>query len=186
MSAAENEVKKAAEKVVEKVKMSDGREVEFAGKRKLLKESNPDTLTVRLDFRNGETRTYAITDNLVKLFAVHGAEQKLGDETAGLDDVDDMVLAVDELISRLEKGPEGWSVKREGGGFGGTSILLRALVEFSGRTPEQVKEFLSSKSQAEKMALRTSAKLKPIIERLEAEKASKGAKVDTDALLGSL
>jgi len=174
MSAAEETVKSKVEKIVEVVTMQDGRTVEFVGKRKMLKESFPETGTVRLDFRNGETRS----------FVIPGAEQKLGDETAGVDDVDDMVLAVDDLIGRLNKLE--WSVKREGGGFGGTSVLLRALVEFSGRTAEQVKEFLAGKSQAEKMALRNSAKLKPIVDRLEAEKASKGAKVDTDALLSSL
>jgi len=184
MSAAEETVKSKVEKIVEVVTMQDGRTVEFVGKRKMLKESFPETGTVRLDFRNGETRSFVIPGELKDRFACHGAEQKLGDETAGVDDVDDMVLAVDDLIGRLNKLE--WSVKREGGGFGGTSVLLRALVEFSGRTAEQVKEFLAGKSQAEKMALRNSAKLKPIVDRLEAEKASKGAKVDTDALLSSL
>ena len=100
-----------------------------------------------------------------------------------------MQLAVEDLISRLDKNE--WSIRREGGGMGGTSILLKALMEFSAsqgnaRTVEQVKEFLKTKSQAEKLGLRNSAKLKPIVERLEAEKASKGTKVDTDALLGAL
>lgn len=184
MSAAEKEVTKT---IVETVKMADGREVQFAGKRKMLKESDPETLTTRFDFRNGVTLSFTIPDSLVRLFAVHGAEQKLGDETAGVDDVDDMVLAVEGLADRLTKeGPDGWTIKREGGGFSGTSILLRALVEHSGRTPEQVKEFLSNKTQAEKMALRSSPRLKPIIDRLEAEKASKGSKVDADALLNAL
>lgn len=172
---------------VEKVKMSDGREVDFVGKRKLLKESiieEGQPPAVRLDFRNGETRLFYLPDSLLFRFAAHGAEQKLGDETAGEDDVDDMVLSVDELIERLNKGE--WSIKREGGGMAGTSVLIKALVEFSGRTVEQVKEFLKNKTQAEKMALRTSEKLKPIVERLEAEKVAKGAKVDVNALLGAL
>ncbi|MGH9438463.1 MAG: hypothetical protein ACRD22_11355, partial [Terriglobia bacterium] len=74
---------------------------------------------------------------------------------------------------------------REAGGMAGTSVLLKAMVEFAqGRkTIEQVKEYLSTKTQAEKLALRNSPKLKPIVERLEAEKVAKGAKIDTDALL---
>lgn len=183
MAAAEKEVS-AATRQVETVQMTDGRSVEFVGKRKMLKESFPETGTVRLDFRNGETRTFVIPSELKDRFATHGAEQKLGDETAGVEDVEDMVLAVDDLIERLNKGE--WSVKREGGGFGGTSVLLRALVEHSGRTTEQVKAFLAGKTQAEKLALRNAPQLKPIVERLEAEKAAKGSKVDTEALLGQL
>jgi hypothetical protein len=180
--------------VSEKVKLSDGREVEFVGKRKMLKESLfPETglPQVRLDFRNGETRLFQIPEELLYRFAAHGAEQKLGDETAGETDIDDMVLAVDDLIERLKKLE--WNVKREGGGMAGTSVLIKALVELSKKTDEtveaateRVKKFLSDKKPAEKTALRNSAKVKPIIDRLEAEKLAKAEKVDTDALLGQL
>lgn len=171
---------------IETVVLSDGRTVEFAGKRKLMKETiiEGDLVGVRLDFRNGNTRTFLIPPNLLLKFAGHGAEQKLGDETAGEEDVDDMVLAVDALIERLNKGE--WSVTREGGGFSGTSVLIRALMEKSGRTVDQVKEFLKGKSQAEKVALRNHPSVKPIVDRLESEKASKATKVDTDALLAAL
>jgi hypothetical protein len=166
--------------------MSDGRKVEFVGKRKMLKEHiiEGNTVSIRIDFRNGETRLFRLPDALLLKFAGHGGEQKYGDETAGVDDVDDMVLAVDDLDSRIQAGE--WSIKREGGGMAGTSVLLRALVEFSGRSIEQVKAFLTGKTQAEKLALRSSKEIKPIIERLESEKLSKGAKVDTDALLSTL
>ena len=171
---------------VETVTMSDGRQVDFVGKRKLLKESIVDghKVSVRLDFRNGETRLFHIHQDLLYQFAAHGAEQKLGDETAGTDDVDDMVLAIDELIERLNRGE--WNTRREGTGFAGTSVLLRALVEASGKSVEQIKAFLTGKSQADKLALRNSPKIKPIVERLEAEKVSKAAKVDTASLLNEL
>ena len=172
---------------VETVTMTDGRVVDFAGKRKLLKESSVNSdgkVQVRLDFRNGETRIFTIPDNLLNKFAAHGAEQKLGDEIAGLAEIDDCVLAIDELIDRLYNGD--WSVKRESSGMAGTSVLVRALVEHTGKTVEQIKAFLSGKSQAEKVALRNNPKIKPIVERIEAEKASKKANVDTDAMLGEL
>ena len=172
---------------VETVTMTDGRVVDFAGKRKLLKESSVNAdgkVQVRLDFRNGETRLFTLPDNLLAKFAAHGAEQKLGDEIAGLNDVEDCVLAVDELIDRLYNGE--WSLKREASGMAGTSVLVRALVEHTGKTIEQIKQFLSGKSQAEKVALRNNPKIKPIVERIEAEKASKKANVDTDAMLGEL
>ena len=121
---------------------------------------------------------------MVAKFAAHGAEQKLGDEIAGLDDTDDCVLAVDELIDRLYNGE--WGVKREANGMAGTSILARALCELTGKTRDQIKAFLAGKTQGEKVALRNSGKVKPIVERLESEKVSKASKVDTDALLGEL
>lgn len=175
-----------AETVVETVTMEDGRIVEFAGKRKVLKQSITENseVQVRLDFRNGQTRLFTIPGLMLDRFAAHGAEQKLGDEMAGLDDIDDCVLAVDELIDRLYGGE--WSLKREGSGMAGTSILARALCEQSGKDSATIKAFLSKKTQAEKIALRNSPKIKPIVERLEAEKVSKGAKVDTDALLSEL
>jgi len=172
---------------VETVTMTDGRIVDFAGKRKLLKESSVNAdgkVQVRLDFRNGETRLFTLPDALLNKFAAHGAEQKLGDEIAGLTDTEDCVLAVDELIDRLYNGE--WSVKREANGMAGTSVLVRALVEHTGKTVDAIKQFLSGKSQAEKVALRNNPKIKPIVERIEAEKASKKANVDTDAMLGEL
>jgi hypothetical protein len=89
------------------VKMADGRDVEFVGKRKLLKESLIDEagkkVSVRLDFRNGKTILFACPDSLLLRAAGHGLEQKLGDETAGAEKVDDMVIEVDDLIERLSK-----------------------------------------------------------------------------------
>lgn len=172
----------------EVVKMSDGREVEFSGKKKLIKESifNEDgTLQgIRLDFRNGESRFFQIPQGLFYRFAAHGAEQKLGDETAGIEDVDDQVLEVDELITRLNAGE--WNLRREGGGMAGTSVLLKALVEFSNQPVEKMKEWLKPKSQAEKLALRNHPDIKKIVDRLESEKLAKSSKVDTGALLASL
>jgi hypothetical protein len=186
MSAVEKDVKN-----IEVVTMTDGRKVEFVGKKKLIKESFPENLTVRLDFRNGETRLFVIPSQLTNKFAVHGAEQKLGDATAGTEDIDDMLLDVDALIERLNNGE--WGIKREGSSNAGTSILIKALMEWGGKTAEEVKAFLQDKTQADKMALRNNNTrknhhghtIKSIVTRLEEEKAAKGIKVDTDALLAA-
>lgn len=181
----------------EKVTMEDGRVVEFAGKRKLLKEVLISGITegyegpaaVRFDFRNGKTRTYTLHDKLIWQFAAHGASQKIGDETAGEDDIDDMVLAVDDIIERLSGESPEWTAKREGGGFGGVSILMRALMEHSGKDEATVKAFLKPKSHAEKMALRAHGPIAAIVKRLEDEKAAKAAgasKVNAAELLGTL
>lgn len=166
------------------ITMTDGRIVEFGKKQRLHKnaEIGEDSITVRLDFRNGETRSFTVPDSLLAQFAAHGAVQKLGDAIAGEKDDDDAVLAVEELISRLEKGE--WTATRAAGSNTGASILLKALVEATGKEVAVLKEWLGGKSQAEKLALRRSAQLKPIIDRLEAEKAKNSkSSVDTDSLL---
>jgi len=178
----------AKETQITTVTMLNGDIVDFPGKRRMLKETIIDeaagTVTVKLQFINGETRMFQIPPSLLLKFAAHGAEQKYGDETAGLTEVDDAVLAVDDLNDRIQKLE--WNVKREASGMAGTSILAKALVEHTVKTIEQIKAFLSVKSQAEKAALRANSKLKPIIERLEAAKATKASAVDTEALLGEL
>ena len=172
---------------VEVVEMADGRKVEFVGKRRMLKETKVDDQTagVLFDCRNGRTIACQVPDSLLLHFAAHGAAQKIGDETAGEDDVDDMVLAVEDIIARLNEGK--WTKEREGGGFGGTSVLIQALqVAWPTKTIDDIRAFLKDKTKAQKDAMRISAKLKPIVDKIEAEKAAKNAHVDTDALFASL
>lgn len=171
------------------VTMTDGRIVEFTGKRKLLKEAINDTrgIGVRLDFVNGETRMFYLPEAMVERFAIHGAEQKLGDEIAGVEDIEDCLLAVDELIDRLYNLE--WLAKRDASAMAGASVLAKALVRTSGKTIDEVRAFLAPLSQAQKVALRTNAALAPVVAELEALKATKkkpGKVIDTDSLLGNL
>lgn len=181
-----DETKPATEK--RQITMSDGSVVAFNKKQKLVKTStiaDDGTVSVRLDFENGEVRNFTMRSDMVSRFAAHGAEQKLGDAIAGETEIGDAVLAVDDLLSRLNAGE--WNITRAAGAFAGTSVLIQALVEASGKDVAEIKAFLENKSQAEKLALRRSAKIKPIVERIESEKASKSkTAVDTDSLLGEL
>lgn len=170
------------------VTMDDGRLVEFSGKTKLKRTTTiaeDGTITIGLDFVNGEFRQFVLPPSLLNRFAAHGASQKIGDEIAGLDDVDDAILAIDTLTDRLSAGE--WTMKREAGqSTAGTSVLAKALIEHSKKTVEQVRSFLASKNMAEKAALRNNPALVPIIARLEANKKKKVSKVDTNALLEEL
>ena len=166
----------ATEKESVTVKMNDGREVTFAGKKRLDKtvmiDSDKGTAAVRLDFKNGETRTVEVPASLLLQAAAHGFSQKLGDNVAGVDDLDDAVEATDQLIARLSKGE--WTAEREGGnGLSGVSILAKALVEATGQTIDVVREYLSKLEPKVKMALRADPSIAPIVKRLEAEKAAK-------------
>lgn len=193
----ENQVKAEAKPKTEvtQVKMSDGRTIGFAGKRKLIKDVLDDG--VRFDFRNGETRTFKIPEDLMLRLAIHGAAQKIGDETAGEEDVDDMVVAVDAMIERLGKGEWG-ATRAAGDGFSGASVVIRAICEATGKNVDAVKAFLQGKLDAAKAAgqsltrqalyasFRQSSTVGPIIERLEKDKAKKSASVNADELLGEL
>jgi len=170
------------------VTLTDGRVVGFGKRQKLSKNSTiaeDGTVTSTFDFINGQTRTFTPPAALLSQFIAHGIEAKLGDAIAGESDIEDAVIAFDALLDRLSKGE--WTAPRKAGEFAGTSVLIQALVEASGKTVAEIKEFLAPKTQAEKFALRRSDKLRPIIERLEAAKAA-GSKstVDTDSLLGEL
>jgi hypothetical protein len=183
--------KPATPTAVEAIPMEDGSIVNFTGKRKLVKEAEvtaQGTIKLRLCFRNGAVREEIFTPDAgtYAKAAAHGYLQKFGDECAGVNDLDDMVQAIDELLVRVNKGE--WTSKREAGsGNSGASVLARALVEASGKTAEEIKEFLASKSQAEKIALRNNPKIKVIVDRLEAEKlAKKGGGIDSDSLLDGL
>lgn len=168
----------AKETNITTVTMTDGRVVDFPGKRRLQKESfiNPDgTVMSRFDFINGETRTFTPPASLIPRFVAHGIEQKLGDETAGIENPDDAVVALDALAARLSRGE--WSVVRESGaGFSGAGLVIRALMEAFGKTRQQVVEYIDAKladgttRPALYAAFRRLDRVRPIIERLEAER----------------
>jgi hypothetical protein len=190
---------------VEFVELEDGTKGEFVGKRKLNKsyELNADgTLNhLRFEFRNGRVLLITVPASLLGQFAGHGGLQKYGDELAGLKpsdgqtevDIDDMVLEMEKLDENIQAGK--WSTRKEGDGIGGTSVLIRALVEYGGKTVEQVKAFLKDKDAKFKAALRIEDKrvskingktMLATVRDIEAAKASKGVKVDTSAALEDL
>jgi hypothetical protein len=188
------------ETVITKVTMTDKREVSFAGKRKMQKEVIivGDKVSVRFDFVNGETRTFHVPHALLHQLAGHGASQKIGDEAAGETDVDDIVVAVDDIIGRLNAGE--WTATRAAGdGFSGASVVIRAIGEVTGKSAEDVKAFLQkklddAKAKGETLTRRDlytsfrnpASKTGQIIKKLEEEKASKSAKFNSDDLLKEL
>lgn len=201
---------------VENVTMSDGRVVEFVGKGKMLKEAlvlqadgsakpidelsleelaqvHIKDVAIRLDFRNGATRTYPLNPAIGLRYAGHGALQKYGDQLAGgvknedgteSNDLDDWAYETDRLHEQLTKGE--WSKTRVGGGGGGISVLIQALVRFTGRTVEEVKAHIADWTPAQKQQLRLDPEIKPIVDEIEKEKAAKNSHVDTSALKAGL
>lgn len=202
-----------AKREVETVAMSDGRTVEFAGaKTKVLKEAlvkvsrndaivavpidqltaeelantHVEDIFVRMDFRNGSFRDFPLNPALGLRFAAHGALQKYGDQLAGEDapDLDDWAASVDKLHEQLQAGD--WKKAREGGSMAGTSVLIQALVEITGKSSEEVRAYIKDWNQAEKQAMRRDPEVAPIVKRIEEEKAAKLAHVDTSKLKSGL
>lgn len=187
------------------VTMTDGRVVQFAGARNVDKTVDLDTesgkFSVRLDFRNGETRTLASDQLAPETFlraAGHGVSQKLGDNFAGVKELDDMVLATDEMIEQLTT--VGWNTQREAGdSMAGASVVIRAIVEATGKDLAFVKAFLQAKLDKAKAAgqklsrqelynsfRNPTTKTGAIIKRLEEEKISKTSAVAADDLLAEI
>ena len=183
------------------VTMKDGRVVNFAGNRQADKSWLEDKSGIQIDFRNGESLTLLVAElsEETKLdLLLHGASQKVGDEYSGEKNPDDMFLAADSMAERLRKGE--WSVARTAGdSFSGASIVIRAIVEVTGKTVEQVKTFLNGKLEAAKAkdekltradlyaSFRNPAsKTGVVIQRLEQEERAKGSKLNADDLLAEV
>jgi len=197
------------------VKMEDGRTVSFAGKRKLNKETLVDdtkvvvegdvmqvqagAVSIRMDFRNGTTRTFALPLGMLAKFAGHGAEQKYGDELASpasnpLSE-EDMVLAVEDLDKEIQAGNWGKGRSAGGGGVSGASIVVQAIMEATGKDLATVKDYLDKKIASTEGLTRRAlydsfrvagTKTGIIIKRMEDEKLAKTAKVDADAALADI
>jgi hypothetical protein len=170
------------------IHMDDGRDVDFVGQKKLIKTHiiGEGSLQIRLDWVNGESRMFTLSTEMLNQYALFGAGEKISNEMAGVKEVDDCVIAVDDLIERLKKGE--WAVGRTNNGMAGTTSLIRALVEHTGKSVEDIKAFVVAKNFQEKAALREHPHIKAIITKLEAGKKKKAppAPIDTDALLGEL
>jgi len=151
---------------------------------------------LQLVFSDGGNLTLdanACTDEIRTHAMMHGFKQKLVDaaaisrnpDTGRTASILDKRAAVREVFERLTLAGE-WNKTREGGGGSG-GLLYRALCRLyeATRTPEQVRAFLDSKTDAEQAALRKSSKIAAMIETIRAESA-KDEGIDPDELLQGL
>lgn len=148
---------------------------------------------IELKFANGkelQLSTNSLSNGLLYRAAMHGLKQKLVDaaamsrnpETGRSATIEDKFAAVQAVYERLLAGQ--WNaVRGEGSATGG--MLLSALVRlYDGRkTPEQVRGYLTTLTDAQKTALRANSRVAPIIEQIRAER---GQATDTEALLDML
>jgi hypothetical protein len=208
-AAQDPQAKKPATEVTI-VTMEDGRTVAFGGKRSMLKDiiTQPDGgIAIRFDFRNGQTLTAPIPTQHLLYAAGFGYAQKLANEVAGLKNDDgtqasdeDKFLAIEALHQRLTDSSD-WNRASESSGEGvsGASIVLKALMEVSGKSLAEVKAHIEQKlkdaeSRGQKLtramlyaSLRNpTTRTGQIVERLEREKAAKAPAVNVDEMLEGL
>ena len=151
-----------------------------------------------LTFANGEIlRVYfdALSQPIRDAAMVHGLKQKLCDAAAISRDpatgktatIETKYAAVREVFDRITSADGTWNKIREGGSSSG-GLLLTALIRmYAGRkTRDDLTAFLSSKTDAEKTALRKNPKIAAIIDEIKAERATDDEGVDSDAILDEL
>ena len=204
-----NEVKAKKVTEVAEVTMTDGRVVSFPGKRKVQKEVIIDenqvvledssikilegAVSIRMDFRNGDTRTYSPPLSLLLQFAGHGIAQKYGDELASPADKPlseaDMVIAVDDLDATIQSGKWGKGRASGGGSVSGASVVIQAICEATGKDLATVKAYLQKKIDSDENLTRKAlydsfrvagTKTGEIIARIEAAALAKNARVNAD------
>lgn len=164
------------------VTMLDGRTVQFGARMKRRTEVLENGRAVRFDFPNGVSLTFEpgkCDEATQELLKAHGSSQKIGDECADLDSVEECITAVKAMIDRLYGGT---GFERIAGGGFIDSTLIQALVNL-GADREEATALVKEASAAERAAMRQVPDIKAQIDQIDAAKV-KGT--DVSGLLGKL
>lgn len=126
--------------------------------------------------------------------ALHGFKQRCGDaaalsrnpETGKPATPAEKFEAVQRLVEHYNSGAPEWALRASGEGrtSGELAMLTRAVAEYKGTEDfAKVRDWLKSKTDAERKALAVSAAIKPIMDRMREEAA---APVDAEDMLAEL
>jgi hypothetical protein len=106
-----------------------------------------------------------------------------------------MVIAIDDLNAEIQAGKWGKGRAAGGGGVSGASVVVKAIMEATGKDQLTVKAYLQKKLDGDKELTRRAlydsfrvagTRTGIIIKRMEEEKLAKTAKVDADAELDNV
>lgn len=162
----------------------------------ILAEPSGTPYGLKLAFANGQTLEITagqLSADIRAYGLIHGLKQKLVDaaaisrdpETGRAATIETKYAAVKEVYDRLLSGE--WNKRREGGAGASGGLLFRALCRmYSTKTPEDIKAFLESKSDADKAQLRKNPKVAAVIEEIRAESVKPGDAAGSDDLLAGL
>lgn len=153
-------------------------------------------LSMEVTFASGRTITIdasALSPSICHAAMMHGLKQKLGDGAAiGRDPVTGRTAtaaekeqAVREIYNRISDPDGSWNVVKDGTSTGGGSnLLIRALMQLTGKMRSSIEIYLEGKSKEERAALKKNPRVAAIIVELQA--ASVDASIDTDGMLDEL
>lgn len=165
--------------------MSDSREVDFGKKTALYNVTHEGDVTIMGAFVDGEYRSYTVSADKLSEWAAYGLRQFV----KGLN----LASSADFKTERLDAGPFATAPRASSG----TAALPieKALVTVTGKTLEQVRAFLASKSRKEVNALKADPRIAPVYAaeqaavlaaRAERKAAKADAPVETVDLLAGL
>lgn len=178
-----------AKPVPRSITMADGRVVEFPAKRRKLShgEYKDGAVHIRMDWENGQTLRFTQSASgltgVAALAIVHGFEQKLGDESAGVEKIDDAIEGTRQLITRLQAGD--WNTKADPNSLAGAGLLVRAMARaFPEQPVEAARTFVGTLTPKERTAMLGDERIAPHVKAIRAEDEGKAAKeVKTSDLL---
>ena len=152
----------------------------------------PQTLTFTVAGVDGEEvviNVLDLPDHILADAIVHGLRQKVSDGAAIPRDVKTGLAAepsekFDAMADIAQSLAEGQWNRRATGGGGESSLLVRALIEVTGKSRDDCRAFMKAQSKEAQAALRASAAIAPVIARMKSESV-KASGVDGDALLSA-
>lgn len=123
---------------------------------------------------------------------LHGIKQKVNDAASGAPSLADKWAEMQEVVARITGDNPSWNAVPVGGTAGPRlGALLEAVCEFKRIAPTdtegvaKIRTWLSEKSNEQRAALRLDAKIKPLLDAIEARR-TKPTTVDSDAMLAEL
>ena len=152
-------------------------------KKQFKKSWDLSTMVVTLTHTAGRSESFdfnSLPADMQRMCSLNGLTQKLADKAAKevgtpASEKWEGIMAAWEALLQNE-----WTMRSEGQG----SMLLRALCEaYPTRDKGELKATLDGWSNAERNAVSRSSRIKPILDRMQSERASD---IDADALLSEL
>jgi len=137
--------------------------------------------TLTLNFANGkelQIDTTTLHAEIVQQAILHGLKQKLVDAAAIARDtttgktatIEDKFQAVKTVFDRLTSATPSWNAVREGEAKQQGGLFVRALMELTNKSREEVQASIESYTKEQVAALKKNPRVLTIIQRLEREK----------------
>ena len=149
-----------------------------------LRSPSKDTEMIRYKFVGHSPLDISVrdfSDQMRHIAACHGLKQKISDSYAeAKGDIDLARGLVESMVTRLTEGT--WN--QTGEGVTRESLLAKALAEVTGQTLADCITKLAEKTKEERAAMRKHSSVKPVLLRLEAERAIERAKTAEAAVTG--